>query len=146
MLKLLEPMELSGKFILQAQVNLTLPNFFLPHAPLVGRIINQSNKPMKELTKKQKLDFLDYAMGEIDERMGYFFTCEEVCEFANVGHLDWCETAELLFPELMFYSAREDRIEYWEPSHTTDIAEMNQTRAIIYAFLWNELTGEIKID
>lgn len=98
---------------------------------------------MEELTNEKKLDFIDFCMGKIDGRYFSFFTCNEMEWYFNVRHDEGSEdTALLLFPEMLKYSIGEEKIEFFD---SDGAKENNATRAIIYAFLWLELTGEIKV-
>lgn len=108
---------------------------------------------MKELTKKQKLDFILYCMEKIDEwavlkkaREMQFYTCNHLFDIHVANSATYTNKGILsheLFPELFKFSNSQDEVQFWD--YDTDATEDNQIRAIIYSFLYNELTGEIKI-
>jgi len=95
---------------------------------------------MKELTKEQKIDFILYCMERIDSYDGGFLTCCAMDDYFG-NSPTYAEDIQR-FPELLKYSNRINFINYREYYSSKD----NATRAIIYCFLWNELTGQIKID
>lgn len=93
---------------------------------------------MKELTRKQKIDFLVYCMNEIacQQRLGSneasVFVCNELYEF--IENADSCIE---LFPELLLFSRDKKVIKYYEL--TSSVKDDNATRAIILSFIYNML-------
>jgi len=104
---------------------------------------------MKELTTKQKLDFILYCMEKIDDFQEDFFTCNELCNYFNVDEFllgkTSTETSIELFPELEWFM--NPKYGYWDDGLLyTNFSDNNSIRAIIYSFLYNHLTGEIDLN
>ncbi len=93
---------------------------------------------MKELTRKQKLEFVLYCMNSPQlESSGAFYICNELYEWCRKFNIPY-NNAEQAFPELMTFSALPARIKYWESNQTKELSD-NQVRAIILSFIYNML-------
>lgn len=88
---------------------------------------------MKELTKKQKFEFIAWALEEIEKNRLDFFVCNELHTYFDFPISNILKA----FPELLLFSRYKEFIQYWDDDNKTTWEEDNEVRKIILSFLYN---------